>query len=270
MCGQMNVVDYLRRFSELAQQCGFRSEVIAEVGGIEMLAFSVQRPDDSLGGRRLVYVSSGMHGDEPAGPLALLSLLEDGFFNSADPLVEWLICPILNPEGLLSQTRENAQGVDLNRHYLNLETVEVRSHVDWLASHGVPEMFLSLHEDWESSGFYLYEINVGGVPSAALSILSAAAQEIPPEPELMIDAHRVRELGWIDHSPRADLPEQWPEAVYLADRGVDVSYTLETPSSLPLERRVACHKLAVILPRIKICDSGRTESSDSLSSRVPL
>ncbi|MCP5537853.1 MAG: M14 family metallocarboxypeptidase [Akkermansiaceae bacterium] len=232
-----DVADYLQTFSRLAAGRGFVREVVAAVGGYEIPAFT-----RSVAGGARVYLSSGMHGDEPAGPRAVMEMMAEGCFGNE---VEWRICPLINPTGIAAGTRGNAQGVDLNRDYLRMATDEVRGHVGWLARQPVPDVFLSLHEDWESSGFYLYEIQKYACASVAHSILEAAAAEIEPEPSPVIDDHQVREPGWIFHKPRADFPEDWPEAIYMAQRGTQVSYTLETPSSLELERRVACHKLAV-------------------------
>ena len=233
----MDVADYLERFDRVAQQRGFTREVIAEVEGYEIPAFT-------RAGRELprIYLSSGMHGDEPAGVWAMLEMLEKGVFNDR---VEWRVCPVINPTGLALGTRENAQGIDLNRDYLRKASEEVLSHVAWLETQPVPDVFLSLHEDWESTGFYLYEIQKCVCASVAGAVLKAASAEIELEPCPQIDDHPVREPGWIFHEPRADFPGDWPEAIYMAERGTRVSYTLETPSSLPLERRVACHQLAV-------------------------
>jgi len=212
-------------------------EVVASIGGYEIPAYSKQ----SGNGER-VYLSSGCHGDEPSGVYALLELLKEGCF---DDRLDWLICPVLNPTGLAAGTRENAQGVDLNRDYFKRQTVEVQGHVSWLERQQVPSMFLSLHEDWESTGFYLYEIQKCVCQSTAKAILEAASEVIITEPSPIIDDHEVREPGWIFHEPQADFPDQWPEAIYMAERGATVSYTLETPSSRPLKDRILCHKLTV-------------------------
>lgn len=237
---KFNFETYSGLFDGLAMEAGFIRQRMAMLDGCAMAAYL--RSSALSGERPTVYLSAGIHGDEPSGPLAILELLKSGFF---DDRVNWLICPTLNPHGLIAGTRDNAQGVDLNRDYLARESEEVRAHATWLESQVVPEMFLSLHEDWESTGFYLYEINVAGVPSGACEILAATAGVIEAEPELVIDDHRVREPGWIDHPPSADLPDQWPEAIFLAERGAGVSYTLETPSSLGIGQRVHCHQLAV-------------------------
>ncbi|NWK56352.1 M14 family metallocarboxypeptidase [Verrucomicrobiaceae bacterium N1E253] len=237
-----NIEAFSERFDHSAMLAGFRRELITSVQGMAVAGFTkcVESGDEG-GGRPWVYISAGVHGDEPAGPMAMLALLKEGVF---DERANWLMCPFVNPLGLAAGTRENASGIDLNRDYLERSSEEVQAHAAWLESKPVPDLFVSLHEDWESSGFYLYEINVAGVTSGAHAILDAASSEIPPEPEPVIDDHEVREPGWIDHSPKADLPKHWPEAIFLAERGAGVSYTLETPSSLDLIRRIRCHQLA--------------------------
>ena len=232
-----DVREYLDTFCRLAEESGFTLEVLTQVEGYDIPALTKKAV-----GKPCVYVSSGIHGDEPAGVLAMRELMEAGVF---DDRVEWRICPVMNPTGLAIGTRENRGGVDLNRDYLKQETEEVRAHAAWLRRQPVPKMFVSLHEDWESTGFYLYEVQKRGCPSAARAILDAVSVVIQREPNQVIDNHEVREPGWIFHEPKADFPDQWPEAIFMAGLGTRVSYTLETPSSLLLEKRVASHVLAV-------------------------
>lgn len=189
------------------------------------------------------YLSAGMHGDEPAGPLAALELLKAGHFDEG----AWLLCPALNPTGLAAGTRDNAEGIDLNRDYLNRRTSEVKAHAAWLESlPAVPRLFQSLHEDWETSGFYFYEINLAeDRPERAAGIFEAVAPWFPPEPSPRIDGHDIREAGWIYHPAEADLPDDWPEAIFLAKLGCPLSFTYETPSAKELAARVAAHVAAV-------------------------
>ncbi len=224
--------EFLREWREAALERGFQIEVLMEQEGDEILACS-------KGEGPCVYLSSGVHGDEPAGPQALLQLLREGFFQDG---YRWLICPALNPAGLRKGVRENPQGVDLNRDYLAQTTAEVRVHREWLEGQATPRLFLSLHEDWESSGIYYYEINRGSEKGPSYEeLLEAAASYFPPEPERVIDDHEVTKLGWIYHADEPDIPEGWPEAIYLAKSGCELSLTLETPSSMALEKRVGCH-----------------------------
>jgi len=58
-----------------------------------------------------IYISAGIHGDEPAGPLAVRQLLQENAWPADVNL--WLL-PCLNPTGFRLHRRENAEGLDLN------------------------------------------------------------------------------------------------------------------------------------------------------------
>jgi len=196
------------------------------------------------GAGRRIYLSAGIHGDEPAGPLAIMKILGASWLAETD--ADWTLCPALNPHGLRAGIRENADGIDLNRDYQRRQSPEVAAHAAWLIDRHAPELFLSLHEDWETRGFYFYEINLGlDQPARAEAILAAASRILPIETTPVIDGHRVRACGWIHHAAEADLPDEWPEAIFLAKNGCPLSFTFETPSQLPLEDRIAAHIAAV-------------------------
>lgn len=229
--------DYQAAFRTAAEANGFSSTLLAGLDEGPLLAW--ERPAEGP----CVYLSAGIHGDEPAGPLALLELLREGFF--AAP-VHWVLCPALNPAGLAAGSRENAAGVDLNRDYWIRSSPEIIAHAAWIDGQRTPDLFISLHEDWETAGFYFYEINLGeDSPERARHILGAVRPWFPAEPGPEIDGHEVREDGWIYHAAEPDLPEGWPEAIYLAKRGCPISFTFETPSHAELYQRVAAHAVAV-------------------------
>lgn len=225
--------DFLPAFGPAARDAGFSSLVLTETAAGPLMVW--ERPD---GGPR-VYLSAGIHGDEPAGPLALLELLRTGFFA---PGVAWALCPALNPTGLAGGRRENAGGIDMNRDYWRRNSPEVAAHAGWLESKATPELFLSLHEDWEGTGFYLYEINLGADdPRRAHGIIEAVRPWFAPAPGPEIDGHAPRGPGWIYHAAEADVPAGWPEAIFLAKHACPLSFTFETPSHAPLASRVAAH-----------------------------
>jgi murein peptide amidase A len=224
-------------FPQVAAASGFVPAILTHTEAGEVIAW--EKP----GNGPLVYLSSGIHGDEPAGPLALLELMRSDTFG---PEASWILCPALNPTGLLAGTRESASGQDLNRDYWTRRNPEVSAHAAWLETRAVPDVFISLHEDWETTGFYFYEINCcQDSPERASAILDAVAPWFQPEPCSCIDDHDVRDTGWIYHAAEADLPECWPEAIFLAKLGCPVSFTFETPSQALLSSRVAAHAAAV-------------------------
>ncbi len=232
-----DLLDFQTAFRVAAEESGFVPSVLAELAAGPLIVW--ERP----GNGPHIYLSAGIHGDEPAGPLAILALLDSGFFTSD---FHWSLCPVLNPTGLVAGTRENGDGTDLNRDYWLRETLEITAHTRWLDTIATPDLVVSLHEDWETTGFYFYEINLGvDDPQRAQQILQAVRPWFSPEPGPEIDGHEVRADGWIYHAAEPDLPEGWPEAIYLAEKGCPVSFTFETPSRAPLCQRVAAHAAAV-------------------------
>jgi len=224
-------------FSRAAAGQGFTPHILLETEDGPIIAW------ERGGEEPPIYLSAGIHGDEPAGPLAALKLMEEGAFPVGR---HCMICPALNPGGLVLNTRENRQGADLNRDYVHRSSPETAAHILWLSSRPVPGLFVSLHEDWETQGFYFYEINLGEDDARRASdLLVAVSAHFPAEPGSEIDGHAVRSEGWIFHRAEADLPDSWPEAIWLAKRGCPLSFTFETPSKAPLDDRIAAHVAGV-------------------------
>lgn len=234
----LDPVSFAFRFAKATRDRGFLSEPFAEIGGVTLSAYTKRTP----GVRPRIYLSSGIHGDEPAAPLALLSLLEAGFF---DDRATWFLCPLLNPTGFVRFTRENADGLDLNRDYLDLRSAEVTGHVHWLRRQPTFDAVFCLHEDWEAQGFYLYELNTSSLPSLADSMIAAARLHMPIESSSVIDGREACAPGIIRPVSDPLLRETWPEAIYLRDKHCRLNYTLETPSMLPPEKRIVTLTAAV-------------------------
>lgn len=194
------------------------------------------RPD-----ARRIYVSSGIHGDEPAGPLALAQLLGENEWPDADL---WLI-PFLNPEGLRANARVNGSGIDLNRDYRHIQSAEVRGHVAWLEGQPAFDLTLLLHEDWESHGFYIYEVNRSGIPSLAPDMIAAVRSVCPVDESPLIDGREISEPGIIRPLLTPEERPEWPEALWLITHKCPISYTLEAPSDWPMEIRVRALTSAV-------------------------
>lgn len=230
----LDPADFIPRFDSAARQAGFKSEPYGEIDGHPLLACTRRTP----GPRPRVYLSAGIHGDEPAPPWALLQLLESGFF---DAHCTWFVCPLLNPTGFIARTRENRAGIDLNRDYKGPQSLEVGAHIAWLQRQPNFDLTICLHEDWESKGFYLYELNPENRPTLAPVMIDAARIHCPIESATVIDGRETVEPGIIRPVSDPLLRETWPEAIYLRHFHSTLTYTTETPSTLPLEQRIATH-----------------------------
>lgn len=228
---RIEIRQVLTRLEAAARRHGWTVETVHSVDGFPIHGLS--RPARTA--RRTVYLSAGIHGDEPAGPLAALQLLEENAWPDACSL--WF-CPCLNPAGFEANSRGNRAGIDLNRDYRDPQADETRAHIAWLGRQPEFDFALCLHEDWESAGFYTYEIRPEDHRSLARPINAAVERLCPIDRATEIDGWPAHD-GVIEVSIPIEQRPQWPEALYLRAQHTKHTCTLEAPSDFALEVRVA-------------------------------
>ena len=138
----------------------------------------------------------------------------------------------------MANHRENPDGLDLNRQYRRPEAPETLAHMSWLERQPRFDLSLCVHEDWESNGFYVYELNPENRPSLAEPIIESVEKVCPVDRSEVIEgrpAHNGIIRPTLDPNSRPD----WPEAFFLITHKSPLSYTLEAPSDFPLTVRVA-------------------------------
>jgi protein MpaA len=230
---KIDISAVLRDIEIAAQRHGWSAETFGKQGEFNLLALhrpQLRTPHSAF----RIYLSAGIHGDEPAGPVAALRLLQE---NHWPENAELWFCPCLNPAGFVLNRRENAGGKDLNRDYRHLETTEVRAHLAWLERQPKFDLCLCLHEDWESHGFYVYELNPDHRPALAESMIARIAKVCPIDPSPVIEG-REASGGIIRPNLDPQTRPQWAEAFYLIVNKTRLSCTLEAPSDFPLPTRV--------------------------------
>lgn len=234
---QIDIQALLDELQKTALGTGWKRDSFTIPNGAELLAY---RRIGRNAHRRL-YLSTGIHGDEPAGPCAILQLLRENIW--PDHVDIWL-CPCLNLTGFPLNTRESAEGIDLNRDYRHLQTAEIRTHVSWLRQQPEFDLAVCLHEDWEANGFYIYEQNPDQRPSLAEKIIRRASAVCPIESGETVDGWPISH-GIIRPNAHPNDRPQWAEALFLITNKTRLAYTLETPSDYLLETRVRAHVAAV-------------------------
>ncbi len=123
-----------------------------------------------------VLLWSQMHGDEPTATAALFDVAEQFRRHRSEPaharILDALtihIVPMLNPDGAERFQRRNAQGIDINRDALRLQTPEGRA-LKALRDRLNPAVGFNLHnQGWRTSA------GKTGQP-AAISLLSVAGR----------------------------------------------------------------------------------------------
>jgi len=220
------------RVETAAREHGWTQEFFYNNDSFKLLALHRSARDEA--NKKRFYVSTGIHGDEPAGPLAALRLLQENRW--PDNLEIWM-CPCLNPIGFTLNTRENAKGLDLNRGYLNSVSEEIIAHIAWLEKQPAFDICTLLHEDWESNGFYLYEQNPDQRSSFAEKMIEAVEKVCPIDRSEIIEG-RAAQGGIVRPNIDPRSRPDWPEAFYMITHKTRQSYTVEAPSDFPLPTRV--------------------------------
>lgn len=235
------------RVKALRASQGARVREVACIGAPRTL-LCVEIGDVSL---PTIALAAGIHGDEPAGPWALLDLLESDAFDEGFAYRIW---PCTNPSGYAAKTRESAEGIDVNRTFgRGGSSPEARAI---LMSNRDRKFALSidLHEDCDSAGFYCYDYTGGALGVAVLAALDE--RRLPLE-----EMHAGYDLGFAlpegvarferglvlaDAAAEARALDAFTYSLILARRAARRTLTFETPSQAPWEMRLLMHRTAVL------------------------
>jgi len=132
-------------------------------------------------GPEKVLLWSQMHGDEPTATAALVDLLAFLVENRAEPAtahllsrVTLVVIPMLNPDGAVRGDRRNAQGIDINRDAVRLQTPEGR-FLKEVRDRYTPAAGFNLHNQSP-----LVTAGPGGA-QAAIAVLAVSAARNEPE-----------------------------------------------------------------------------------------
>jgi len=214
-------------------------------------------------GAPTVAVAAGVHGDEPAAPWSLYSIVRDGLLAQEYNYRLW---PCTNPSGYALGTRVNAEGFDVNRSFnRGGETPEARTIITANRDRTFA-LTLDLHEDFEADGFYCYEPVVAGTAPYGAFVIRALDDAGLPVQDLtdVFDlgyapeaSHlRALERGRVLPDPRAEMAHQdgWPYSLFLLRRAARRSLTLETPRRRAWHERIAMHRVAVCAALARLRD----------------
>jgi len=227
----------MRRWKAAAKPAGLQVREFARASDLPVFFVSSKSPP---AGAPRIYLSAGIHGDEPAGCLALLDWVESNA-PAARELDLWVF-PCLNPWGLVHNKRSDEAGRDLNRCYRDSAGSHAAKHIALLQNQRF-DLALLLHEDYDAAGCYIYETS-SRRPHLAEALLAAMSAHIPPDPRRNIDGSRAKN-GVIRRRIGHETLPDWPEAFALHFFHAKRTFTIETPSEFSIHLRAAAHRAAI-------------------------
>lgn len=193
-----------------------------------------------------IAIISGLHGDEPGGPHGILKFFKKlSFYKNKNILV----IPVLNPYGLEKNVRIDAVKKDLNRQWDRNDRKIVVKTKKIISNFG-PDLLLSLHEDENVNGFYVY-------PSKNLSshilknVQSYLLDRLKPIPDGKIYGDHVK--SGVVYQMNQEKPKHKNSMEYFFEKQKIPNMTLELPSNLPLDKRskIYCDLLGHICTTLK-------------------
>ncbi|MDK3157160.1 DUF2817 domain-containing protein [Kamptonema cortianum] len=206
--------------------------------GFDLLHIQLASTNGDPGEKIQVAITSGLHGDEAEGIYAVYRWINEihhrpGLLN----FYTFHLYPIVNPHGFEYATRENGNGVDLNREFGGAarepEAIALQRELQARRIDGL----INLHADDDSEGLYGYAN--GPLLSEALvkPALRSASMIIPINQSPLIDGHRA-EAGIIKESVAGALR---PLSIHSRSGHEPFDITLETPNLLSLVSRATAH-----------------------------
>jgi murein peptide amidase A len=154
----------------------------------------------------------------------------------------WTILPCLNPAGCEAGTRENPDGLDLNRQFRRTDVPEIAAIKRAVRGRRF-DLCIHLHEDYDGTGFYLYELNRNG-DRIGERIVAAVRPIIRPDRRAVIERHPAHD-GVIRRRLQIHRRKLWPEAIWAYAELTDHTLTIETPTGVPLGDRVRAQLKAI-------------------------
>jgi hypothetical protein len=215
----------------------FRSTTLGAVAGLPLYLLETADPQP---GRPSILVAAGFHGDEPAGVWASLWFAKNYHRIACRGHVNMSLLPLVNPTGFCAVTHTNSQGRDPNRGFCHTASgvpevsdegcilVANSDHLQGCAADG----FLSLHEDWEETRFYMYTFERTPEPDCLSQTLrNVEARFFDPHPDGEMEGATVRD-GVIFCACDGSYED------YLFHCGVPRTACTETPGKLNLRLRI--------------------------------
>ena len=240
-CLTTDINRIMSKLFEVASDRGFQIRELGMVGGEPILLLSQKK----LLNKPNVLIAAGFHGDEPAGSWGILHFLKT--FPKDLITINFSFLPLVNPTGFRNAMRTNNWGEDPNRGFYHTisgkpepsrEGLILLNHLS-LLKYLAKDIFVSLHEDWELSQFYIYTFEDTDTPGIFSDILrSAEAKFFEPYPDGPLEGGKVKDgiIFKLCDGAFEDL---------LFHEGVPRTACTESPGNLDINKRIEANSCII-------------------------
>ncbi len=195
------------------------------------------------GNQHKALISAGIHGDEPGGVETICAFLENNRFESFSEEWELTFLPCINPYGYEYGLRENQDGMDLNRLFKHKNPPKEVAFAQSVFEKPY-ELTIELHEDFMSSGYYLYQQGTHPEDDQLGPLILQRVKNIMPiNLNDEIDERSAQEGIMVQED--FSTMDWWPMALYSLSKGTKRCLTLETATKFSMDKRVEAHLTAI-------------------------
>jgi predicted deacylase len=251
--------EFIRRIRDYARLAEVNEYARVLEGGVEYPLFRLTLP-----GERWLVITSGFHGEEPAGPLTLSRHFEEIVAYARDKGVGLRVYPCINPSGFEDGTRYNRGGEKVNNDFLRYETApgewkgelaRGESFLRWalfdggpketravradLVRYPPPDAALDIHQDNYLPGASTYAYYFGDKAPHRQLMEAAARHARVIRDDKVDDVSRTDADGLIEYHDGSVTD-------YFRRQGVPYAATLETTTQTPLD---VCHAINLLWVR---------------------
>lgn len=187
-------------------------------------------------GKKTLALIAGIHGDEPGGPLGILSFLEDK--SQIPENIRIVIIPVVNPNGFEFDKRRNKDNKDINRNFVDGKITDEGELVLQALKNEKIELAITMHEDPDAKQFYLYHIKHKKLANDIRDVASKYFE--------INDGPRMRK----DKGKDGLVPPPHVRSNSLEDKFTEIGIpylTTEPPGTEPLEKRIEFMKETIKL-----------------------
>ena len=252
----MNYTDYAQRIRSFVTLAEVAEYGRVTEGGQDYPLFRLIVP-----GERWLVITSGFHGEEPAGPLTLAEHFPEVVAYARERGVGLRVYPCINPSGFEDGTRYNRSGEKPNNDFMRYEVTpgewkgelsrpqpilrwvmfdggpkETRAVRTDLARFPPPNAALDIHQDNYLGGEATYAYTFGD-KNAYRPLVDAAAQHVHVVRNQKVDENNVTDADGLIEYHDGSITDWYMR------QGVPYACALETTTPTPLAK---CHAVNLI------------------------